>query len=267
MFASLTGADDDPDYREHAAATEGDVNHLSDELTAQLEEFKEMGAGGSGSGSGSGSGGGSGGGPAVADLVFFRDAVSHVARLTRVLLQPSGNALLVGVGGSGRKSLARLAAYMNGSSIRSIEVTSQYSMLEWREDIKSNLMAAGLERKPVVFMLDDTQVVLETFLEDINSILTSGEVLNIYEIEDIEKIVNECKQNAEQAAGGISLGRDEILRYYRQRVRNNLHIVMTFSPIGGVFRKRMMQFPSFSNCCVVDWYVCFLLNFCVGVFF
>ena len=29
---------------------------------------------------------------------------------------------------------------------------------------------------------------------------------------------------------------------------------MTFSPIGNVFRKRMMQFPSFSNCCVVDWY-------------
>ena len=79
----------------------------------------------------------------MTDLVFFRDAVAHVARLTRILLQPRGNALLVGVGGSGRKSLARLAAFMSGSIIKTIEVTSQYSMVEWREDIKINLMAAG----------------------------------------------------------------------------------------------------------------------------
>jgi dynein heavy chain len=242
MFASLTGADDDSDYKEHQASTETDVNALSEELTAQLDEFKVMGGSGKDSG------------PAVTDLVFFRDAISHVARLTRILLQPRGNALLVGVGGSGRKSLARLASFMSGSIIKTIEVTSQYGMVEWREDIKSNLMAAGLERRPVVFMLDDTQVVQESFLEDINSILTSGEVLNIYEQEDIEKIVSESKKMAEQANGGNKLGREGILNYYRQKVRNSLHIIMTFSPIGNVFRKRMMQFPSFSNCCVVDWY-------------
>ena len=44
MFASLTGADDDGEYCEHLAYTEGDVNSLSDELTTQLEEFKVMGS-------------------------------------------------------------------------------------------------------------------------------------------------------------------------------------------------------------------------------
>ena len=46
-------------------------------------------------------------------LILFLDACDHVARICRVLRQPLGNALLLGVGGSGRQSLARLATYIS----------------------------------------------------------------------------------------------------------------------------------------------------------
>ncbi len=63
--------------------------------------------------------------------VMFMDAISHVARITRVLRQPKGNMLLLGVGGSGRQSLSRLSTFMAECKIFSIEITKGYGLSEW----------------------------------------------------------------------------------------------------------------------------------------
>jgi dynein heavy chain len=185
-------------------------------------------------------------------LVFFKDAIAHLSRIARVLRQPRGNALLVGVGGSGRQSLARLAISMANYKMFSIEITRNYGSSQFRENLKQLLITAGADNLPIVFLFNDSQIVSESFLEDINNILNTGEVPNLFEQPELEDIQTKVGPLAKEA--GKSQARDVILAHYVQLVRENLHIILAFSPVGESFRTRCRQFPSIINCCTIDWY-------------
>lgn len=113
-------------------------------------------------------------------LIFFLDAKQHITRISRIIRQPRGNALLVGVGGTGKQSLTRLACHISDYQCIQIELTRSYGTVEWQEDLRKAYRLAGVEGKNTVFLLSDTQIKQESFLEDINSVLNSGEVPNLF---------------------------------------------------------------------------------------
>lgn len=70
--------------------------------------------------------------------------------------------------------------------------------------------------------------------------------------EDWEEIINDVRPLAKEAK--IFESRESILKYFVYLVRENLHIVLAFSPVGEKLRKRCLQFPSIINCCTLDWF-------------
>ncbi|XP_077995609.1 dynein axonemal heavy chain 10-like isoform X2 [Glandiceps talaboti] len=187
------------------------------------------------------------------NLVLFDDALEHLTRVHRVIRMDQGHALLVGVGGSGKQSLTKLAAFTAGCGVFEITLSRGYDENSFREDLKILYNKLGLERKKMVFLFTDAHVAQEGFLELINNMLTSGMVPALYPDDEKEAIVGQIRDEAAKA--GVGPARESIWQYYITKCANNLHVVLAMSPVGDTLRTRCRNFPGLVNNCSIDWFM------------
>ena len=110
----------DPNY-----APVADMDSLRQVLEAKMEEYNEA--------------------VAQMDLVLFNQAMEHITRICRITFLPGGNALLVGVGGSGKQSLSKLAAFILTYEVFRIVVATNYTLGDLKVDMQTLFMKTGVQ--------------------------------------------------------------------------------------------------------------------------
>ncbi|KAG2382028.1 hypothetical protein C9374_005820 [Naegleria lovaniensis] len=186
------------------------------------------------------------------DLVMFEDALEHLTRLLRIVRMDRGNALLIGVGGSGKQSLSRLASFVAGYELFEIKLTRGYNETQFRDDLKSLYRKLGVEDKKVLFLFTDAHVVEEGFLEFINNMLSSGVVPALFEDNEKEELYSSVAKEIKST--NIIPSKENMWNYFINKCRNNLHIVLAMTPTGSTLRVRCRNFPSLVSSTTIDWF-------------
>ncbi|KAG5316447.1 DYH8 protein, partial [Acromyrmex insinuator] len=156
------------------------------------------------------------------DLVFFHDAMVHLIRISRILGVPRSNAI--------------------------------YNISSLMDDLRKLYRTAGTDSKGLTFIFTDNEVKDEAFLEYINNILSVGEVANLFAKDELDEILTTVTPLMKKADPRRPPTQDNLYDYFISKARNNLHVVLCFSPISAKFRSRSLKFPALVSGCTINWF-------------
>jgi dynein heavy chain 2 len=184
------------------------------------------------------------------DMLLFPELLEHISHIDRILSTYGGHILLVGRCGVGRRNAVTIASYMIGCDIYTPAITRHYDDKQFSNDVKSVLFTAGIKGEHIILLIEDYQIVSDSILECVNSLLSAGEVPGMYTHEELEPMLTPLREKLkEESSSNYRTPYD----FFVARIKKYLHIVLCLDPGHQQFLYRCESNPALYSQCTVKW--------------
>jgi dynein heavy chain len=198
------------------------------------------------------------------EIVLFDDCLKNLMRITRVIQQDQGSCMIVGVGGSGKQSLTRLAAFCEQNlliqptygtpprpdDLRLVFRTIFNKIIEEYNPDKGKLFI------PHTLLMTDAEFKIDYYLEVVSSFLATGEIANLFnQKNDKNTIIATMRTTLGKIPEYATKELDEtaVWKLLIEFARKYLHVSLCFSPSSEKFREKFIKFPVLFNSCTIMW--------------
>ncbi|XP_014599968.1 PREDICTED: dynein heavy chain 7, axonemal-like [Polistes canadensis] len=187
------------------------------------------------------------------DIVITQQMLIYLVEICRILAMPSGNAIIISTIRSGKKSITKLAAYIQEQNFFEPTMDSYYNFNIWKDDLKKILRTCGESQQNCTFYLTERQM-KNTFLQDVNSLLNTGEIPDLFSTEEKLSIIATMRIHAQKGDSNAEINISAVMDYFIEQCKNNLHFVLGFSPINNTMRKYFYLYPNLIKYCTINYY-------------
>ncbi len=124
--------------------------------------------------------------------------------------------------------------------------------MDLKLDIANLYIKAGQKGVAIVFLITDAQIADESFMVIINDILASGEIFSLFSDEQVEDIITSIRNEVKTL--GLQDTRENCWKFFVDKVKRFLKVVLCFSPVGSTLRTRSRKFPAIISCTSINWF-------------
>lgn len=185
-------------------------------------------------------------------IVLYEALLDHALRIDRVLKNPQGHLVLVGPSGSGKTTLTKFVSWMNGIRAVQLNLPQSFTLADFENILKGLLLKCSVNDEKICFVIDESTVLDDAFLEIMNTLLANAEVPGLFEGEEFESLLEKCSKAA-QKDGLLLDTSEEIYSWFVSKVSTNFHVVFTVSDLYDSNSKPFLLSSALLNRCVINW--------------
>ena len=181
----------------------------------------------------------------VRPLRLTRTLTRHLLRIARALSIPGTSSIMVGENELGISSITKFAAHIAGYSMEVVDCTNTTT---FSSDMRALYRKVGCKGSRVTAYICGDNLD-DSVYEKLNSFLTAGEIYDLFSTSEMEALFEGLQSTIKKE--GSSLSAREM---FFGRVRDNLHLVISFRSFDSQLQELAIRFPSLFGSCYINWF-------------